>query len=149
MVNKGIVLDASLVSEESTDDNTSTKHKDEGSSSRYDADAKKAWVDKVVSKIKNVFIRPSYDQDTLTEQEINREDIFTLWNHEHKAMRKVRNWLSEEFEPLAKNIKFQLKCFEKSLIKEIKDDLKYVMSLEDEFDEKCLIMDIQTEFFKT
>nr|GEW24886.1 hypothetical protein [Tanacetum cinerariifolium] len=31
----------------------------------------------------------------------------------------------------------------------MKDDLKYVMSLEDEFDELCLILDIQQEFFKT
>ncbi|GKD76464.1 hypothetical protein Tco_1339085 [Tanacetum coccineum] len=31
----------------------------------------------------------------------------------------------------------------------MKDDLMYVMSLEDEFDETCLILDIQQEFFKT
>ncbi|GJU09801.1 retrovirus-related pol polyprotein from transposon TNT 1-94 [Tanacetum coccineum] len=31
----------------------------------------------------------------------------------------------------------------------MKDDLKYIMSLEDEFDETCLILDIQQEFFKT
>ncbi|GJW08830.1 hypothetical protein Tco_1571253 [Tanacetum coccineum] len=31
----------------------------------------------------------------------------------------------------------------------MKDDLKYVMSLENEFDETCLILDIQQEFFKT
>ncbi|GJS32332.1 putative reverse transcriptase domain-containing protein [Tanacetum coccineum] len=31
----------------------------------------------------------------------------------------------------------------------MKDDLKYVMSLEDEFDETCLILAIQQEFFKT
>ncbi|GKA71424.1 hypothetical protein Tco_0777563 [Tanacetum coccineum] len=43
----------------------------------------------------------------------------------------------------------QLKNFEQSLVNEMKDDLKYVMSLEDEFEEKCLILDIQKEFFKT
>nr|GEW87167.1 ribonuclease H-like domain-containing protein [Tanacetum cinerariifolium] len=32
---------------------------------------------------------------------------------------------------------------------EMKDDLKYVTFLKDEFDEKCLISDIQQEFFKT
>nr|GEU29340.1 reverse transcriptase domain-containing protein [Tanacetum cinerariifolium] len=37
----------------------------------------------------------------------------------------------------------------KSLVNEMTDDLKYVMSLEDEFDEKCLILDIQEVFFKT
>ncbi|GKB02023.1 hypothetical protein Tco_0830067 [Tanacetum coccineum] len=31
----------------------------------------------------------------------------------------------------------------------MKDDLQYVMSLKDEFDEACLILDIQQEFFKT
>ncbi|GJT79976.1 hypothetical protein Tco_1054318 [Tanacetum coccineum] len=31
----------------------------------------------------------------------------------------------------------------------MKDDLKYVLSLEDEFDEKCLILYIQIEFLKT
>ncbi|GJX51359.1 hypothetical protein Tco_0278204 [Tanacetum coccineum] len=35
------------------------------------------------------------------------------------------------------------------LVKEMKDDLNCVMSLEDEFDEKCLILDIQIEFFKS
>ncbi|GKD50573.1 hypothetical protein Tco_1279549 [Tanacetum coccineum] len=38
---------------------------------------------------------------------------------------------------------------EQSLVKKMKDDLKYVMSLENEFDETCLILDIQQEFFKT
>ncbi|GJS33593.1 hypothetical protein Tco_0531975 [Tanacetum coccineum] len=40
----------------------------------------------------------------------------------------------------------ELKC---EAEKQMKDDLKYVMSLEDEFDETCLILDIQQEFFKT
>ncbi|GJU80120.1 hypothetical protein Tco_1282485 [Tanacetum coccineum] len=64
-------------------------------------------------------------------------------------MRKVQNQFSEEFEPLARNKNHPLRSFEQSLVKEMKDDLKYVMSLKDEFDEKCLILDIQTEFFKT
>ncbi|GJR71790.1 hypothetical protein Tco_0084155 [Tanacetum coccineum] len=62
---------------------------------------------------------------------------------------RVRNQLSDEFEPLVKNINLQINFFEKSLVKEIKDDLKYVMSLEDDFDETCLLLDIQQEFFKT
>ncbi|GJU50869.1 hypothetical protein Tco_1220424 [Tanacetum coccineum] len=61
------------------------------------------------------------------------------------VMRKVQNQLSEEFEPLARNINLQLNCFEKSLVKEMKDDLKYVMSLEDEFDEKYEIETINIE----
>ncbi|GJS16231.1 hypothetical protein Tco_0410703 [Tanacetum coccineum] len=62
---------------------------------------------------------------------------------------RFRNRLSEEFEPLVKNINLKLNCFEKSIVKEMKYDLKYVMSLEDEFDEMCLILDIQQENFKT
>nr|GEV18835.1 ADP-ribosylation factor 2-like [Tanacetum cinerariifolium] len=60
MVNEGITLDASLVFKESTDDNTtSTEQQDESSSSRYDADAKKARVDKVLSDITNAAVGPS------------------------------------------------------------------------------------------
>ncbi|GJR05442.1 hypothetical protein Tco_0528426 [Tanacetum coccineum] len=61
----------------------------------------------------------------------------------------ARNRLSEEFKPLVKDVNLQLNCFEKGLVKEIKDDFKYVTYLEDEFDEKCLILDTQTTFFKT
>ncbi|GJX13162.1 hypothetical protein Tco_0204920 [Tanacetum coccineum] len=69
--------------------------------------------------------------------------------HELNINKRVRNRLSEEFEPLVRDVNFQLNCFEKSLVNEMKDDLKYVISLEDEFNEKCLILDIQKEFFKT
>ncbi|GJX51098.1 hypothetical protein Tco_0277943 [Tanacetum coccineum] len=46
------------------------------------------------------------------------------------------------------NINLQLSCFKKGLVKEMKDELKYVTSLEDECDEKCIILSIQREFFK-
>ncbi|GJV49746.1 hypothetical protein Tco_1439958 [Tanacetum coccineum] len=70
-------------------------------------------------------------------------------SYEQKINKRVRNRLCEEFEPLVKDINLQLNCFEKGLVKEMQDDLKCVTSLEDEFDEKCLILDIQKEFFKT
>ncbi|GJS31631.1 retrovirus-related pol polyprotein from transposon TNT 1-94 [Tanacetum coccineum] len=76
-------------------------------------------------------------------------NFFTPWNHDNVVMTKVHKRLFEDFEPLARNINLQLNSFEKSLVKEMKDDLKYVLSLEDEFDEKFLILDIQTEFLKT
>ncbi|GJY41231.1 retrovirus-related pol polyprotein from transposon TNT 1-94 [Tanacetum coccineum] len=76
-------------------------------------------------------------------------NFFTPWNHDNVVMTKVLKRLFEEFEPLARNMNLQLNSFEKSLVKEMKDDLKYVLSLEDEFDEKFLILDIQTEFLKT
>ncbi|GJW48934.1 actin-binding, cofilin/tropomyosin type protein, partial [Tanacetum coccineum] len=82
-------------------------------------------------------------------QEINRREFITPQDPDAALKRNVQKRLSEEFEPLARNINLQLNISEKSLVKEIKDDLKYVLSLEDEFDEKCLILDIQTEFLKT
>nr|GEU97317.1 hypothetical protein [Tanacetum cinerariifolium] len=58
-----------LESEANTDDNTSTKQQDGSSSSRYVADAKRAWVDKVVSDKENVIVRPLIDNNTLTKVE--------------------------------------------------------------------------------
>ncbi|GKC43150.1 hypothetical protein Tco_1060872 [Tanacetum coccineum] len=81
------------------------------------------------------------DHKIISEEELKCEA--------EKFLRQVQERLCKEFEPLAKNINLQLNRFEKSLVKEMKDDLKYVVSLEDEFDEKCLILDIKTEFFKT
>ncbi|GJZ67014.1 hypothetical protein Tco_0630254 [Tanacetum coccineum] len=69
--------------------------------------------------------------------------------YEHNVNTRVRNQLSDEFEPLVKTVNLQLNCFEKSLVKEMKNNLKYVIYLKDEFDETCLMLDIQQEFFKT
>nr|GEU45266.1 reverse transcriptase zinc-binding domain-containing protein [Tanacetum cinerariifolium] len=78
----------------------------------------------------NADVRPLYDSDTLSE------------SSEQNINRTTRNRLSEEFQPLVKDVNLQLKCFENGLFKEMKDDLKYAMTLEDEFDETCLILDI-------
>ncbi|GJZ18163.1 hypothetical protein Tco_0554286 [Tanacetum coccineum] len=45
-------------------------------------------------------------------------------SYEHNVNTRVRNRLSDEFEPLVKNVNLQLNCFEKSLVKEMKNDLK-------------------------
>ncbi|GJW79195.1 hypothetical protein Tco_0140877, partial [Tanacetum coccineum] len=93
-----------------------------------------------------------FEKQTFSKQELNQDELFKLnfeQSYEHNVNMRVRNRLSGEFEPLVKNVNLQLNCFEKSLVKEMKDDLRYVMSLEDEFDEACLILDIQQEFFKT
>ncbi|GJT39816.1 hypothetical protein Tco_0939681 [Tanacetum coccineum] len=91
----------------------------------------------------------NFEKQTIAKQEINRDEIFTSWIHENDVMRKVHKRLSKEFKLLTRDINLQLKYFEHSLVKEMNDDLKYVMSLEDEFDDRCLILDIQTKFFKT
>ncbi|GJS87447.1 hypothetical protein Tco_0770083 [Tanacetum coccineum] len=92
---------------------------------------------------------PKFEKETVSKQSLPRENVFITSSFEDNVKRIARNRLSEEFEPLVKDVNLQLKFFEKSLVKEMKDDLKYVMSLEDEFDETCLILDIQQEFFKT
>ncbi|GKA73282.1 hypothetical protein Tco_0779498 [Tanacetum coccineum] len=89
-----------------------------------------------------------FKKQTFSKLELNRDDFLRM-SFEQSINKRVRNRLLEEFEPLVKNFNLQLNYFEKSLVKEMKDDLKYVMSLEDEFDETCLILDIQQEFFKT
>ncbi|GKB57884.1 hypothetical protein Tco_0914070 [Tanacetum coccineum] len=85
----------------------------------------------------------------VSKQNPPREDVFIISSFEDNVKRIARNRLSKEFEPLVKDVNFQLTCFEKGLVKEMKYDLKYVTSLEDDFDETCLILDIQQEFFKT
>ena len=55
--------------------------------------------------------------------------------------------MKDEIEPHVKNINLSFEYFEKHLVTEMREDLKYVHSLENEFDEKCLILDIQKEFF--
>ncbi|GKE35820.1 hypothetical protein Tco_1455142 [Tanacetum coccineum] len=149
MVNEGIALNAGLDSKASIYDNTSTEQQNGSSSSEHVVDVERVRVDKVVSDVKNAGVRPSYDNNTLNEQEINIRESITTCNHEGAVLRKVQERLSKEFEPFARYINLQLNSFEKSLVKEMIDDLTYVMSLEDEFYEKCLILDIQTEFFKT
>ncbi|GKC77306.1 hypothetical protein Tco_1128080 [Tanacetum coccineum] len=89
-----------------------------------------------------------FEKPMFSKLELNRGDLFRM-SFEQSINERVKNQFLEEFEPLVKNINLQLNCFEKSLVKEMKDDSKNVMSLEDEFDETCLILDIQQEFFKT
>ncbi|GJR75721.1 hypothetical protein Tco_0088086 [Tanacetum coccineum] len=58
------------------------------SSSGYDADAERAWVDKVIYDADNVTIEPSYDNKTLTEVHHLKNDTFEnvfahgIQNHE-------------------------------------------------------------------
>ncbi|GJV29763.1 hypothetical protein Tco_1386211 [Tanacetum coccineum] len=187
LVIEGIALDDNLVAKEIN-------------SSGNDINVEKTLVETVAFGIENADIGPSYDSDTVSENnsdsisdipnmdpvrdkeehdyvddeqqhaffaslvnnlkcgvknctKINHEaqqaNVFYEKSYEDNISRISRNRLSEEFEPLVKDVNFRLNCFEKSLVKEMKDDLKYVMSFEDEFDVKCLILDIENELFKT
>ncbi|GJV34695.1 hypothetical protein Tco_1395095 [Tanacetum coccineum] len=78
LVNEGIALDASLVSKESTYDNTtSTKQHDESSSSGYDANEKEQAV-KALFDVENADVGPSFDRNTLNE--VHHSDNDTLEN---------------------------------------------------------------------
>ncbi|GKB23791.1 hypothetical protein Tco_0863192 [Tanacetum coccineum] len=91
---------------------------------------------KVPLKRRQVNLKKHLEQAQL--QEINQREFITPWDPDAALKRNVQKRLSKEFEPLARNINLQLNSFEKSLVQEIKDDLKYVLSLADEFDEKYL-----------
>ncbi|GJT25442.1 hypothetical protein Tco_0895379 [Tanacetum coccineum] len=78
----------------------------------------------------------NFEKQIVLKQIINRREFITPWDPDVALKRNVQKRLSKEFKPLSRNINLQLNSFEKSLVKEMKDDLKYVLSLEDEFDEK-------------
>ncbi|GKA21680.1 hypothetical protein Tco_0701669 [Tanacetum coccineum] len=160
LVIEGISLDAGLVVKQSTVDSvssTSSEQLNECNSSRNECNSLRneciiSWNENRSSdnessnsgNYANVNIVPSYESDTMSkamlkfEKEIvskqnpSRENVFINSSFEDNVKRIARNRLSEEFEPLVKDVNLQLNCFEKGLVKEMKDDLKYVMSLEDE-----------------
>ncbi|GJV87828.1 hypothetical protein Tco_1531766 [Tanacetum coccineum] len=55
-----------------------------------------------------------------------RENVFINSSFKDNVKRIARNQVSEEFEPLIKDVNLQLNCFEKGLVKEMKDDLNHV-----------------------
>ncbi|GJU13702.1 hypothetical protein Tco_1136098 [Tanacetum coccineum] len=89
-----------------------------------------------------------YEKEIVSKQNLPQEIISIILSFEDNVKRIARIRLSKKFKPLVKEVNLQLNCFEDGLVKEMKEDLKYVMSLEDEFDETCLILDIQQEYFK-
>ncbi|GJW66227.1 hypothetical protein Tco_0120651 [Tanacetum coccineum] len=83
-----------------------------------------------------------FEKETVSKLNPPQENVFITLSYKDNVKRIARNGLSEEFEPLVKDINLQLNCFENGLVKEMKDDLMYVISLEDEFDKTCLILEI-------
>ncbi|GJZ13170.1 hypothetical protein Tco_0548400 [Tanacetum coccineum] len=123
------------------------KHLEQAQLSNYDLKLWKSLPMKYFCYVKHEMLK--FEKETISKQKPPQEDVFINSSFKENVKRITRNRLSEEFEPLVKDVNLQLNCFGKSLDKEIKDDLKYVTSLEDECDETCLILDIQQEFFKT
>ncbi|GJQ98418.1 hypothetical protein Tco_0009557 [Tanacetum coccineum] len=85
----------------------------------------------------------------LSNHKIISEDELKCEAEKRLKVKQRKSPLSYHGFVYVKDVNLQLNCFEKGLVKEMEDDLKYVMSLEYEFDETCLILDIQQEFFKT
>ncbi|GJU46240.1 hypothetical protein Tco_1203506 [Tanacetum coccineum] len=123
------------------------KHLEQAQLINYDPKLWKSLPMKYFCYVKQVMLK--FEKEYVSKQNPPRENVFINMSFEDNVKRIARNRLSEEFKPLVKDVNLQLKYFEKGLVKEIKDDLKYVTSLEDEFDETCLILDVQQEFFKT
>ncbi|GJX63698.1 hypothetical protein Tco_0296598 [Tanacetum coccineum] len=78
-----------------------------------------------------------FEKETVLKQNPPRENVFINLSFEDNVKRIARNQLSKEFKPLVKDVNLQLNCIENGFVKEMKEDLKYVTSLEDEFDETC------------
>ncbi|GJS47413.1 hypothetical protein Tco_0597534 [Tanacetum coccineum] len=111
--------------------------------------AEKTLVDTVASNIEYANIESSYDSDTMSEVHHDIfENVFANEIQSHEQPDSISDTYVVDKNNI-KDVNLQLNYFENGLVKEMKDDLKYVTSLEDEFDETCLILDIQQEFFKT
>ncbi|GJY49181.1 hypothetical protein Tco_0439137 [Tanacetum coccineum] len=123
------------------------KHLEQAQLRNYDQTLWTSLPMKYFCYVKHAMLK--FEKETILKLNPPRENVFTNSSIKDNVKRIARNRLSDELKPLVKNVNLQLNCFEKILVKEMKDDLKYVMSLEDKFDEKCLILDIQQEFFKT
>ncbi|GJR16262.1 hypothetical protein Tco_0798914 [Tanacetum coccineum] len=74
-----------------------------------------------------------FERQTVSKLALNKDYWFHSYekSYEDNIYRIATYQLSEELKPLVKVINLQLNCFEKSLVKEMKVDLKYVMSLKD------------------
>lgn len=81
------------------------------------------------------------------KQQYNINGFSNLLSSDLRLKIEVKKILQDEIEPHVKNINLSFEYFEKHLVTEMREDLKYVHSLEDKLDEKCLILDIQKEFF--
>ncbi|GKB00115.1 hypothetical protein Tco_0828108 [Tanacetum coccineum] len=66
-----------------------------------------------------------FEKQTFSKLHLSQDNKLNFeQSYEHNINTRVRNRLIDEFEPLVKNVNLQLNCIEKSLVKEMKDDLK-------------------------
>ncbi|GJU84550.1 hypothetical protein Tco_1292096 [Tanacetum coccineum] len=113
------------------------KHLEQDQLRNYDPKLWKSLPMKYFCCVKQAMLK--FETQTFSKLELNRDELFRMsfeQSYEQNINKRVRNRLCEEFEPLVKDVNLQLNCFEMGLVKEMQDDLKYVMCLKDEFDEK-------------
>ncbi|GJQ95605.1 hypothetical protein Tco_0006744 [Tanacetum coccineum] len=96
--------------------------------SKYDPTLWKSLPMKYFCYVKHAMLR--FEKEIVSKQNPSRESFFINLSFEYNVKRIARNRLSEEFEPLVKDVNLQLNHFEKGLVKEKKDD----------FNMSCILM---------
>ncbi|GJY95855.1 hypothetical protein Tco_0512216 [Tanacetum coccineum] len=102
------------------------KHLEQAQLSNYDPKLWKSLPMKYFCYVKHAILK--FEKETVSKQNPPRENVFINLSFEDNVKRIARNQLSEEFEPLVKYVNLQLNCFENGMVKEMKEDLKYVTS---------------------
>ncbi|GJW15212.1 hypothetical protein Tco_0019345 [Tanacetum coccineum] len=132
LVTKGVVMEACLLTEAATLEACLVT---EGIKMDDSLVAKERTDDSVTSS------------KQLDESSSSRNECSRSWNKNRSSDHESTNSGNDADVDIGPS--YDNDTMSKGLVKEMKDDLKYVMSLEDEFDETCLLLDIQQEFFKT
>jgi chromosome segregation ATPase len=82
------------------------------------------------------------------KQEFQTDELVRSNSYEIDVSREVKKQIKLLIEPPVNSINDKLKVFEEALMTEMKNDLNYVTSLEDEYDLICLKSEIQKEYFQ-
>ena len=83
-----------------------------------------------------------------SKQAFQTDELVRSNSYKIDVLREVKKQIKLFIEPPMNSINDKLKAFEEALITEMQNDLKYVTSLEDEYDLICLNSDIQKEYFQ-
>ncbi|GKA23887.1 hypothetical protein Tco_0709920 [Tanacetum coccineum] len=100
------------------------KHLEQAQLSNYDPTLWKSLPMKCFCYVKHAMLKS--EKEIVSKQNPLREAVFINSSIEDNVKMIARNRLSEEFKPFVKDVDLQLNCFEKGLVKEMKDDFKYV-----------------------
>lgn len=121
------------------------KHEDQTSIKPYDSSRYESLARKTFFHLKNQISRSL--SIIRGKQEVQTDELLRSNSYEIDVLREVKKQIKTFIEPLVNRINDKLKVFEEALISEMQNDLKYVTSLEDEYDLLCLNSDIQKKYF--